>query len=406
LEADYSVCLQLLLKYPQPEKLHGPHTFVDDALYLKGHLNADGGATLITKYTDRTPNILKSPGGTTRPTTPSFSRFNSFRQRGLGGRSPLNNPSKYLPQQAGVEAIIQGAAKGAKEVLERGEKLGINQAVRDAVGEIKRNVSNFNEARHVSQSPRAIMSQDSAQQAFTALERRNKHLASMLDETVDSLKSLSGTSLEDKTKSLELIEIAAAKIQFVKIYLEDSSMDLPTNDPSPKTGSASMEKEGSVAHSSDSAAKDPSTEEKTSSEEAKISSLNLSDPTGPPAKDSEPPQLGSPTLIANGEATKARVIKPTPAPKARPSAPIPTRSTLAQSSFSWMLEPDQSSPPSKPSPAKITKSPPAQHKKRASNNASRERNAFLFGDPTTEQEGRRDSEEIFGLEPLGKGKKA
>jgi TBC1 domain family member 5 len=403
LEADYSVCLQLLLKYPQPEKLHGPRTFVDDALYLKGHLNADGGATLITKYTGRTPDILKSPGGTTRPTTPSFSRFNSFRQRGLGGRSPLNNPSRYLPQQAGVEAIFQGAAKGAKEVLERGEKLGINQAVRDAVGEIKRNVSNFNEARHVSQSPRAIMSQDSAQQAFAALERRNKHLASMLDETVDSLKSLSGTSLEEKTKSLELIELAAAKIQFVKIYLEDSSMDLPTHDPSPEAGSANMEKEVTTAPSPDSAAKDLSTEEKPSSEEANISTLNLSNPTG--TKDSEPQQLDSPTLIANGEATKARVIKPTPAAKARPSAPNPTRSTLAQSSFSWMLEPDQSSPSPKSSPAKITKSPPTQHKKRASNNASRERNAFLFGEPTTEQEGQRDSEEIFGLEPLGKGKK-
>jgi len=71
-----------------------------------------------------------------------------------------------------------------------------------------------------------------------------------------------------------------------------------------------------------------------------------------------------------------------------------------------MLEPDESSPKLSPV-AKTTKSPPAaQHKKRSSNNASRERNAFLFGEVATEQEGRiaKDTDEIFGLEPLGKTK--
>ena len=49
LEADYSVALQLLLKYPAPEAPHGPHTFVDDAVYLKDHLNFSGGTNLILK---------------------------------------------------------------------------------------------------------------------------------------------------------------------------------------------------------------------------------------------------------------------------------------------------------------------------------------------------------------------
>jgi TBC1 domain family protein 5 len=394
-----------LLKYPQPDKSHGPYTFVDDALYLRGHLNADGGAALITKYTDKAPTILKSPGGTARPTTPSFSRFNSFRQRGLGGKSPLNNPSRYLQQQGGVEALFQGAAKGAKEVLERSEKLGINQAVRDAVGEIKRNVSNFSEARHVSQSPRAIMSQDSARQAFTALERRNKHLARMLDETVDSLKSLSGSSLGDKAKSHELIEVAAAKIQFVKIYLEDSSMDLPTNDPASETSQEVPTKGSEVLSPPIASAKDSATTETAPSDEANISNLNLSTPLVEVDKKTEQSQPSSPATTSNGEEVKAaRVLKPKSVTNPRPSAPIPTRSTLAQSSFSWMLEPDQSSPTS--TPAIASKSPPVQHKKRSSNNASRERNAFLFGEVATEQEGQRDSDEIFGLEQLGKAKGA
>ncbi|KAK0389508.1 hypothetical protein NLU13_3083 [Sarocladium strictum] len=405
LEADYSVCLQLLLKYPQPERSHGPHTFVDDALYLRGHLNTEGGATLITKYTNKAPTMPKSPDGSARPNTPSFSRFNSFRQRGLGVKSPLHSPSRYLQQQGGVEALFQGAAKGAKEVLERSEKLGINQAVRDAVGEIKRNVSNFNEARHVSQSPSAILNQDSAKQAFTALERRNKHLASMLDETVDSLKSLSGSGLEDKARILELIEVAAAKLQFVKVYLEDSSMDLPTNDPATEAGPGNAQKKTAAVSAIPEAADGTGSGDAGSTEEAKISTLNLSVPlVGAETKAEQNSSSVLTTESTIEEPKQARVLKP--ASKPRPSAPIPTRSTLAQSSFSWMLEPDESSPKSpKSSPAKITKSPPpAQHKKRSSNNASRERNAFLFGEVATEKEGQGDSDEIFGLEPLGKGK--
>ena len=141
------------------------------------------------------------------------------------------------------------------------------------------------------------------------------------------------------------------------------------------------------------------------SEDANISTLNLSAPLVTTDTGTEQPASSTPVTDSNGdEGKQMKQSKPSPATKLRPSAPIPTRSTLAQSSFSWMLEPDESSP--KSTPAKITKSPPAQHKKRPSNNASRERNAFLFGEVTAEQEGRpaRDSDEIFGLEPLGKAK--
>ncbi|OAQ99929.1 hypothetical protein LLEC1_03736, partial [Akanthomyces lecanii] len=67
LEADYSVCLQLLLKYPAPDPQHGPHTFVEDAIYLRSHPDFPGGSSIISKYTDRSP---ATPGvSATSPTT-------------------------------------------------------------------------------------------------------------------------------------------------------------------------------------------------------------------------------------------------------------------------------------------------------------------------------------------------
>ncbi|KAI8720794.1 Rab-GAP TBC domain-containing protein [Fusarium sp. LHS14.1] len=387
LEADYSVCLQLLLKYPAPSPSHGPHTFVDDALYLREHLSASGGASLIMKYTGRMPAV-SSPSQNSRAATPSFRAFNSLRQRGIGSRSQIPSPSRFIQQQGGMEALFQGAAKGAKGVFERGEKLGINQAVRDAMGEIRRNI---NEARSTPRSPRQIMSEEGAAKSLAALERRNLQLAAMLDETVNNLKAVSASNLEDKTKSLDLIEVAAAKVQFVKIYLEDSSMEVPILDSPPSEESP---REVVVAETTIVQPQPIPPMEA----EVDISGLRIVEPVPAPLEEEAPNNPDRMDTSGDGlnpdSATKAAQAE------VRPS-PVPTRSTLAQSSFSWMLEPDQSAPSK--SSASSAKSPPLQHKKKMSNSTKREKNAFLFGEVTESRNPLR-SDEIFGLEPLTKTK--
>lgn len=400
LQADYSVCLQLLLKYPAPDDSHGPHTFIDDAAYLRGHLDASGGSTLIMKYTGKMPTIQKSPEGS-RSSTPSFLGFTALRQRALGTRSPLNSTPSFMAQQGGVEALFQGAAKGARGVLERGEKLGINQAVREAMGEIRRNMQGLNDSRQVARPPKEILSDEGAVNALAAMERRNQQLAYMLDDTVTSLKAISATNLEDKVKSLELVEVAAAKIQFVKIYLEDSTMEVPIVDTS-ASKEERMDTEEAEPEIIASQEEDAVQETKMDAESIDIKSLSLnseapadhvasnSAPTSPPAMDKAASDIAGSSLAP--AATKAT----------RP-APVPTRSTLAQSSFSFMLEPNETSPKE---PRITSRSSPALgHKKKHSNNASRERNAFLFGEVVSETEGRDPlKDDIFGLEPLRKSK--
>ncbi|KAF5592081.1 TBC1 domain protein [Fusarium subglutinans] len=390
LEADYSVCLQLLLKYPPPPGAHGPHTFVDDALYLRDHLSQSGGSSLIMKYTGKMPT-LSSPPQTSRAGTPSFRGFNSFKHRGPGPRPKISSPSRFLQQQGGMEALFQGAAKGAKGVYERGEKLGINQAVRDAMGEIKRNL---NEARSAPRSPQPLVNNQESARSLAALERRNQQLAAMLDETVDNLKAISASNLDDKAKSLELIEIAAAKVQFVKIYLDDSSMEVPALQTPPPEDSP---QEVAVAETAIVQPEPVS----VASMEADISALQISESKeskeSPESESARHPSSDRMDIVPHDDGKSANSLAPS-----RP-APVPTRSTLAQSSFSWMLEPDESGS-SKASPAS-NKSPPPQHKKKMSNSASRGKNAFLFGE-VTESRNPLNSDEIFGLEPLKKLKNA
>ncbi|KAL7961701.1 RabGAP/TBC [Trichoderma compactum] len=392
LESDYSVCLQLLLKYPPSNQLHGPHTFVDDALYLRDHMNAPGGATLIKKYSGRLPNVQKSAEPAERVSSP-LSGLDSIRRKGFGLKSPIRSPSKFLQQQGGVENMIQG-------VLEKSEKLGINQALRDAVGEIKRNMQGLNEGLS-SPYPRVVLADDGAAKALAVMQRRNDQLASLLEETVMSLRALSVSNLEDKARSLDIIEVAAAKVQFVQIYLQDASMDIPTAD-SPTSEEAQLAAE----KREDKEVKKASPPEKENQPLSPGSGTNASGPNpskansklGDVKKPGETQDPLSDAAEAAGNDSKKEEVLSEGQPKAPAAASIPARSTIAQSSFSWMLEPEESGPPQTPP---VGRSPTAQQKRR-NNNASREKNAFLFGEAPAELDERDPlrSGDIFGMEPM------
>ncbi|KAH6624928.1 hypothetical protein B0J18DRAFT_450089 [Chaetomium sp. MPI-SDFR-AT-0129] len=557
LEADYSVALQSMLKYPAPPPPHGPYTFVDDALYLKDHFDAAGGVTLIFKYTGKSPanRPVSAPAAAPTPprtSTPSFQKLNSLRQRTMSARAPLSTSARILQQPGGVEALLQGAAKN---VMERGEKLGINRAVRDAVGEFRRNVQQgFQESRSPgSRSPgknrRSMFGEvsppfaDEPPLTIALMERRNTRLAAMLDESITELKRLATSGFEakedgdEKSSSKnhrETVEIAAAKIQFVKACLEDSSLTLPPEEEpelpaisalaisassptesnsaptvaldttpvvmtssaveetrtalsSPRSSSSrvsvsSLAREPPIASSTplfpQHDAMDTDSHEINDDEEEGgqdtlpplQSELTHSPPHSIPAdillpdvlpdvlpdspahpprpiqpttsSSSSPPlfpssTLNTPTPTTTATATTSTTTNTT-IPTPRPTGPIPTRSTLAQSSFAWMLEPDTTFSSSSASSSAFSSSilPPPnssggggaattvgykQERKRT--NPSRERNAFLFGEVTgmgddgllggVGEAGRRrngsgngngvSADQIFGLQPIRRG---
>lgn len=449
LEADYTNALQLLLKYPAPEPPHGPHTFVDDALFLKDHYNIPGGSSIIMKYTGKTP----SPPAEPRPSTPE-SKFPglSIRSRAQGARSPLASPARFISQRGGVEALFQGAAKN---VIERGEKLGINQAVRDAMGEIRRNMQDLRVASTASSNnnsrtatpitgrhdlftsgPLAASSPGGDGRTAATLERRNRQLAVLLDEAITELKAVAAACLDgDREKNLEAVETAAAKAQFVKIYLEDPSLELELDTP-PREGGADAPQvviEDDVAPG---VLGPPSVVNQETSSSLMIAEDEImtdSEAAGgtPKGLRSSPPLPssaggagggGGPTMEGvessplSPSSTKPSQANATPSPQQIRPAAIPTRSTLARSSFSLMLEPPGEGPLSASSlpgsgggAAGIGGGSggggPAPHR-----STKRPSNAFLFGEVVADDAGGVvaggagakpfTSEDIFGLEPL------
>ncbi|KAL5629106.1 hypothetical protein BROUX41_002497 [Berkeleyomyces rouxiae] len=339
IEADYAGCLQLLLKYPAPTGENGPHTFVEDALSLRLHLNPTRGAAIIQKYSMRTPELPPAPGFRSPSLEPIFGGLS------LNGSYPMPSPSRFINQPGGVEALLQGAARG---VMERGEKLGINQAVRDAMGELKKNVQQLQEAA------KPTISLNGEAQAY-ALERKNLQLAEVVGEVVDSLKQLATpAALEDRQKSIEMMEVLAAKLQSVRVSLTDASFELaPMPDASTRAAPVGV-----------------------ADETAEPLFAAASDTGGDGRAEAACHETaGDGTHAAGGpvEAGKAAGV-------ARPS--------IAESSLAWMLLPSEDGGGSGSSSSKghgfmardVELTSGTASRRQTALKASRERNSFLFGE--------------------------
>ncbi len=408
----------LLLKYPTPEPPNGPDTFVEDAIFLKNNFNPSAGADLIAKYSGKAPS---SHPEAVRPSTPGRGerrlKEDSFSRR----RSPLPSPAKFIQQQGGVEAFLQGAARG---VLARGEKLGINRAVREAVGEVRKNMqglSQNNSPRRSGESARWSLDDGGPvppqSKGVVAMEQRNKQLAIMLEDALNDLRKLSASENGEKdSKPSDAIDLVIAKVQFVQVYLEDSAIPLPTEASQDTTSSPTdipspRRPSTATGNSHSDISKDkikpgrPRLASRTASappvevaNNAPMSSVAI-----PAAPDLPPPQA----TAAPSEPGPETKTKPRRVPERQ--IPVPTRSSLAQSSFAFMLEPDEQAPSALRSSSPKSSSPFAGSARKPVG-ARREQSAFLFGEDSEEGEilprERRessvqpDTDELFNLTPI------
>ncbi|KAF2264902.1 RabGAP/TBC [Lojkania enalia] len=408
-QSDANEVFSLLLRYPEPES--PAFTFIKDALYLRDHLTPEGGAEIIIRYGKKAPVIQpKIPNIRAPSPTPSFASSRT--------RHSLGSPRSFMSQPGGgFEAMLQGAAKN---VLDRGSQWGVGKAIRDAVGEVKKNVEAYQTGPASGQiTPRSggreyrkpaqistsagkkpvLERQQSGNviRKIETLELRNKNLAKLLETTVSELwgyhKAQSENSKENKD-AVDALSLAIAKVQFVQVYLEDSSIPLPIED---------------------------------AADTASIASPSPLSPPVPERTSSAPPL---PTSASSNRSTAPSAAKigsqgPLPSPKPTPSSPPlqPSSSSgrarplLASSSFSWML--NQEITPSTFASASAHSAFPSDEKRRMRSSAGGK--GFLFGDEEDAgqaRDGKRGStsqkgggkfqvedpveEEVIDLEHMGK----
>ena len=339
LESDYSAALTLLLRYPVPTAPYGPSTFVGDALYLRDNLLLDGGDHIISKYSRRAPETTvtrKLPKKVRRARTAEQTAAQKTLppQKAL---SPRLSPARILQNQGGIEGIIHEAAKG---VYNQGEKWGVAKALRGAVQGLQSGNNSpkrlpsksrwsLDSGTNVSESPKELVAK------IQYLEERNKSLATLLERAMAELWTQQrDTNQKPNERTAEVLSLAIAKVQFVQVYLENSTMALPSEGLSPEETKhdATLETDAGLTTSGagprvHQVQSDGPTDEKSASEgSGAVQILDPSVQRSAPA--TVKPLPSTPTV---GSPSKPSGLQPLSQP----------RPALAQSSFSWMLGEDQ-----------------------------------------------------------------
>ena len=339
LEADYSAALTLLLRYPAPTVPYGPSTFVGDALYLRENLLFDGGDHIISKYSRRAPETTvtrKLPKKVKRARTAEQTAVQKTLtpQKAL---SPRLSAARILQNQGGIEGIIHEAAKG---VYNQGEKWGVAKALRGAVQGLQSGNSSPRQrpeqsrwslysSRNVSDSPKDLIAK------IETLEERNKSLAKLLEKAMEELwtQQRDRNQKPDETMG-DALSLAIAKVQFVQVYLENSTMPLPSENLSPEEtkNDASVETDVGVTSSSPGPPSHLNQSDGASDEKNFSEGLRTVEKAGSSAQWLAPgPAKPLPSTPKVNSPSKSRGLSPFS--QARPA--------LAQSSFSWMLGEDQ-----------------------------------------------------------------
>ncbi|KAI4651829.1 hypothetical protein J4E93_002025 [Alternaria ventricosa] len=385
--ADTNEAFALLLRYPEPAA--PPYTFIKDALYLRDHLTPLGGAEIITRYGKQAPTTEPVSIPPVREPSPSPSFVSSRTRHSIG------SPRSFVTQQgAGFEALIQGAAKN---VLDRGSQWGVGKALRDAVGEVRKNVEAYQSGATSGQStPRSggrefrkpgQLGTSSANgrpslervhsvntfKKMEELDRRNKSLAKMLEVAVGDLweyhrerdEAQKAKGDEKSKEAMEALSLAIAKVQFVQVYLEDSSLPLPIDEATEQASTA----QAAISLSS------PPPQSPVSPKQA---------PVVPPISLSTTSQSNTPSTTASKNPSPI-VSRPTSPPARTLSPPSklastlspPSRPHLTSSNFSWMLGEDSASSNFASGAAHSTFS--SDEKRRMKGKG------FLFGDDTDDE---------------------
>ncbi|TID24236.1 hypothetical protein E2P81_ATG02539 [Venturia nashicola] len=335
-QADVNEALMLLMRYPSPPQ---PRTLVLDAIYLKSHCNEEGGSEIIVKYSNRAPPQFKRI--TPRPDTPDS---NIGTPNSVRARSPFGSPAPRA-----LDAFLGDTARG---VLSRGEKWGFNM-VRDAVGEVRKNVQTLQSGQpspRLGPLHRATKSEVSNNiaanvlQKMTALEDRNRRLATMLETAVADLWKIEKQVAEKQETEgqSDALSVAVAKVQFVQVFLQDSTLPLPPDDPVPDVDIPKVEepKAEKPAIIMPIDVTEPAPELLPEPEHAP--EISVSPPrqpavqmaSSPPMSITVPPTNTPPASLPTTSLTAEHASG---TPTSSSLTPKQSRPKIEQSSFSWML---------------------------------------------------------------------
>jgi TBC1 domain family protein 5 len=376
---DHTDILTTLLNYPVDEQTYETmYLYVTNALYLQRNLTASAGKYICDQYNSSSrkgsgskTDFFKSPPGT--PTSRSSSR-NSSTPISRINNNHASTTSRPL-SRVGFDSLMDKAKIYSKSVIDQTQKWDVDRIVRQKLIDVrtkaKHGLDNAINAKMQVETPSSTLGTDQGRQIRLIAERdlRDEQLAAMIAKALEVLEVQIKASPDDN-------EAVASSFQclwqvekclrdpsaFISIDGVSSSVYgstpaitrlLPSNDVKRIKGSSSkmvaepgLTNPAATRSRSSSPVKVPRREPTTPvtifpqpslSTSSRQSSEN-SDIPGTPTTSTRPVTTTTPTASSNSGGTSS--TESTPTKKVFKS---PTRTSLAQSEFAWMVSEASSS---------------------------------------------------------------
>ena len=375
----------------------GAATLVKDAIQLHDDTSTRTAVRLICHYSGRNPafeaEVYRSLADRRPETPPRTIKQRNRLESPAGGRlSPSRLSARFLSQQKGLESLFQEVSG---EVQRRTEGWSISRAVQGAVGEVRRNVNNFQAAgtpaKISEDKPEKKVEEQNpdfgAIRSLTArvqeLEDRNKILADMLGSALDALRKQNERAIDTK-QDIENDEFntSLAKIQFVQVYLADPEIPIPPDGSGDTSNAPANLKNDHTGSESD-----PFQDswQDTGSGDIPSSKVYTNPEAGP---DINLPQ----SIEPGGHSTEGSLVVPAVKHRQRPS--------LANSSFSFILGETRHW-----SSFVSSATSPPEHRRDGDPRSGRNQSmpASRVSQTRGKQEGRDDSFTMSGLRSMEKG---
>ncbi|KAL2402912.1 TBC1 domain family member 5 [Exophiala dermatitidis] len=296
-EADYTAAITALTHYSLPTPTGDPRSLVRDAIFLDKTRNSEAGAMLIQYYSGRRPKESEASGSR------STSGLRTSRKP-QHRNSPSASPGRFSSSHKHLEGLFQEVTGGLQR---RTEGWNVSKAVRTAVGEVRRNMNQYQVSHSRNSSSDTInVEKPDPQRRLQELQERNRVLAKMLEGAIQSLRSIKLTG-PDNAEAEHGLNVSLAKIQFVSMYLSNPDTPIPKEEPSTESRSVTPPKDEATEESRQPSSDEARKEGKGNSSAASKGTLATTPTVKPQAED--------------GSQTK----KPA------------TRPSLMDSSFSFML---------------------------------------------------------------------
>lgn len=234
IDADYTTAITSLSRLELPMAGDSARAIIRDAGRLVASRTVETGADIIQRRTGK--RIYTNPLGEEPaiPTPPTPVR--NYRRFQSQSASPASSIARFTAPQRHLESLFSNVSTNFPKNTEGWSVQNVSKALKGAVDEARKNLEHLQAHSRGSsmEVPRSGIIKDNnaeLEDRLKKLEERNLALSKMLDSVQENLRKWKAGTPQQQIAEEDAFNTALAKMQFVSVYLADSDIPIPPSSP-------------------------------------------------------------------------------------------------------------------------------------------------------------------------------